>query len=129
VDDDGIGFEVVAASLRADATDVAAFLPALATKLTGALPEQTSVRYRGGLFSGKKTVQAIDVDLGDDRFHIEEQHGRLEASRQRAVRGIVLKNESLHVDAWIEELSANIATAAGTSETARSALKQMLEES
>jgi hypothetical protein len=128
VDEDGIGFEIVAASLRADSSDMSAFLPALAAKLEGALPQQTSVRYHGGLLSKKKSVQAIDVDLGDERFHIEEQHGRLEARRQTAVRGIVLKNEVLAVDAWIDDLSARLADVAQASETGRTALKQMLED-
>ena len=37
------GFELVAASLRADATDLAAFVEALAVKLEGALPGSVRV--------------------------------------------------------------------------------------
>ena len=129
MDDDGIGFELVAASLRADSADIGSFLPALATKLAGALAPQTTVRYHGGFLSKKKSVEAIDVDLGDERFHIEEQQGRIEGRRQSAVRGIVLKNEILPLDSWIEALSTRIAEAAQASETARGALKQMLEGS
>jgi hypothetical protein len=127
VDDDDLGFEMVAASLRADAGDVNAFLPALAVKLEGALPGRCSVRRRGSMFGGKKTVQAIEVDLGETRFHIEEDHGRLVATRQKAVRGIVLKNEELPLDAWIDELSHSVAEEARSSQTGRDALQRMLE--
>lgn len=128
MDDDGIGFEMVAATLREDATDLQVFLPALAVKLTGALPNQTQVKHHGGLF-GKKTVQAIDVDLGEVHFQIEEEHGRLVPTRRKAVRGIVLKSEILSLDAWIEELSTALASEAQRSETSRSALQHMLEDS
>jgi len=128
VDEEGIGFEIVAASLKADAADVNAFLPALAAKLSGALPGSTTVRYHGSLLGKKKTVQAIEVNLGDSRFHIEDDHGRLVASRQKAVRGIVLKNEMLPVDAWIDELGASMTEEAHRSEVGRAALQRMLEE-
>lgn len=129
MEDEDIGFELVAASLRADVGDLSAFLPALAVKLEGALPQQCVVHRRGGHFGGKKTVSAIDVDLGDTRFHVEEEHGRLVATRQKAVRGIVLKNESLTLDQWIDELSQSVTEEAHRSEMGRTALKQMLEES
>ncbi|HZT95779.1 MAG TPA: hypothetical protein VFB34_02970 [Chloroflexota bacterium] len=128
MDEDGIGFELVAASLRSGTQDVKTFMPVLAEKLSGALPQQTQVRYRGGLM-GKKTVQAIEVDLGEARYRIEENHGRLSPSRQKVVRSIVLKNEPLPLDVWIEDLSRTMAEAADASETGRAALQQMLEGS
>lgn len=129
MEEDGIGFEVVAATLRADATDLNAFLPALAVKLEGALPTQTQVRYHSGLFGKKKEVQAVEVDLGELHFQIEEEHGRLVATRRKAVRGIVLKSETLPLDVWIDELSTVLAGEAERSDTGRSALQRMLEGS
>lgn len=128
MDEDGIGFELVAASLRADSGDSTAFLAALAAKLSGALPQQTVVRSGGGHF-GKKTIKSIDVDLGEVRFHVESGQGTLATSRQKAVRGIVLKNESIPIDVWIDELSQNLAEAARESEAGRVALQRMLEGS
>jgi hypothetical protein len=128
MDEEGIGFEMVAASLRADSGDVDAFLPALAAKLEGALPNQCTIRRHGGMFGGKKTVQAVDVNLGDMRFHVEEDHGRLVATRQKAVRGIVLKNETITIDAWIDELSRSVTEEAHKSELGRDALQRMLEQ-
>ena len=52
---DDLGFELLASSLRADTGDLKAFVEALATKLEGALPSQTSVqRKSSGLFSKTK---------------------------------------------------------------------------
>jgi hypothetical protein len=129
MDEDGIGFEILAASLRADSGDLNAFLPALATKLQGALPAQTKVTMSGGMFSRTKRVQAIDVDFGQERFHIEQRGGQLEATRQKTVRGIVLKNEPVTVDVWVEALSECLAVASQSSESARDAIQKMVENS
>ena len=49
--------ELFAASLRADYTDVGAFLEALAAKFQGALPTHTSVTRHAGLFSREHPVK------------------------------------------------------------------------
>jgi hypothetical protein len=128
MEEEGIGFELVAASLRCDAQDSKAFLSALATKLSGALPQQTNVQYRGGLMA-KKSVKAVEVDLADVRYRLEDEHGRLSALRQKVVRGIVLKNETIPVEQWIDELSQTLSTEAQQSESGRAALQQLLERS
>ena len=46
--DSPLQVEMLAASLRADSTDLKAFLEALAAKLEGALPEQTHQRSEPG---------------------------------------------------------------------------------
>lgn len=128
MDDEGLGFELVAASLRADTADSGSFLAALAQKVGGALPERTEVQYGGKLF-GKKSISGLTVDLGDARYMLKQEHGRLMAQRQRVVRGIVLKNEAIPLDLWIEELSQGVAVEAQRSESGRAALQRMLEES
>jgi len=123
------GFELVAASLRADATDVAAFVEALAVKLEGALPGGVRVERRGGgLFSREKRVRRISVSFDETRYDLEREDGMLRTSRRSEVRGIVIKSEALDLDAWIEALSRELATQARESERARVALERLLEE-
>ena len=122
-----LGFELLASSLRADAGDLSAFTEALATKLEGALPQQTTVERRGGgLFSKTKRVHKISVDLGENRFELTADGGRVQASRCKAVRGIVLKTEQLPLDQWIDELSRELTDEAQRSEQARVALQRLL---
>jgi hypothetical protein len=45
---------MVAAGLRADATDLNAFVEARAVKLEGALPGRVAIARHGGLFSRSK---------------------------------------------------------------------------
>src|SRR3954467_1409117 len=91
--------DLLAASLRADATDTAAFLEALAARLEGALPGQVEVQRKGGLFGGKP-VPRSPVRPGDSHYEIEGDGGGPPAPRRRTVvRGIALKSVELPVDA------------------------------
>src|SRR5579875_2036681 len=69
---DGLQFEVLASSLRADLTDTSLFLSALAEKLGGALPQQCVVERRGGLFAREKPISRVSVELGEYRYVIEK---------------------------------------------------------
>ena len=118
-------FDLLAASLRADAGDTKVFVEALAAKLTGAFPERTRVE-RGGFLGGKR-VQRISVELGDERFDLEHDRGRVACIRRSIVRGIALKSEEVALDEWIDELSRRLVEEAGRSERGRVALERMLE--
>jgi len=120
-------FDLVAAALRADASDIPTFVEVLASKLEHALPAQTRVERRGGgLFSREKRVQRIRVDAGTETYELEYTGGGVQAMRANAVRGIVLKREPLPLDAWIESLSRRLAEEAASSEQARLALQRLL---
>jgi hypothetical protein len=124
---EGLGFEVLASSLRADLSDTKAFLAALAEKLGGALPQQCAVEWKGGgLFSKEKHVHRVTVELGENRYAIEHAGHGVRASRARVVRGISLKTEELPVDQWIDDLSRDLAAHAARNAQARMALERLL---
>ena len=124
---DDLGFELLASSLRADAGDIKAFMEALATKLEGALPGQTMVQRKSeGLFSKTRRVHQISVDMGDQRFELTTQGGRVVPTRCKCVRGIVLKTEQIPLDEWIDDLSRHLTQDAQRSEQARLALERLL---
>ena len=119
--------DLVAASLRADAGDLDAFVEALAVKLEGALPGQVVVERRGGLFGGGKRVRRIEVTLGDQRYEAEPDSGRVTCRRRSVVRGIALKTQELDLDAWIASLSRDLVEEADRTERGRQALARLLE--
>jgi hypothetical protein len=123
---EGGSFELLAASLRADATDLDAFVEALATKLSAAFPDSTQVERKG--FRGGGRVRAIDVELGEHRYRLERESGGPACSRARTVRGIVLKNEELDLDEWIRSLAQDLSVSAEQSERGRVALERLLHE-
>jgi hypothetical protein len=120
------GFELLAASLRADARDFNAFLEALATKLSASLPESTNVEREG--FRGRGRVKSISIDLGKHRYGLERNSPGVTCVRASAVRGIVLKNEEVSLDDWIDSLSHDLAEAAEQSDRGRLALDRLLHE-
>ncbi len=126
--DDGMQFELVAASLRADLVDTRAFLGALATKLEGALPALTRVeRARDGLFKSTTHVEAISIDLGTYRYSISAgNRGSWQASRAKIVGGIAIKTDALGVDAWIDALARDLAIHAQSSASAHAALGRLV---
>src|SRR5256885_1464220 len=115
--------EMLAASLRADSTDNRAFLEALAAKLAGSLPNQTTVVRQSSIFSREHPVKEISVTLGDYQYRIgREKQGPIIAQRAKVVRGIVLKTEQIPMDQWIDELATALALEAEHSAQSRIAL-------
>lgn len=125
--DDPLQVELLAASLRADTTDLKAFMEALAVKLGGALPEQTVVTRQNKLFSRDHPVREILVTLGEYQYRISrEQQGPLITLRAKVVRGIVLKTDQVPMEQWVEELAVGLARQATQSAQAREALEHFL---
>jgi hypothetical protein len=119
--------EMLAASLRADTTDLKAFLEALAKKLAGALPNQTVVTRQSKLFSREHPVREIAVTLGEYQYRVShENQGPLLLLRAKMVRGIVLKTDTLPMEQWIEELALGLAQEAAQSFQTRSSLERFL---
>jgi hypothetical protein len=120
--------DLLAASFRADAADVDAFVESLATKLEQAMPGQVRVyRWRGG-FRRPKRVQRIVLDAGDNRLELRLAGRSIETSSSRLSGGIVLKTEPVSVDEWISALTEAVAAEAQRSATTRQALERLLIE-
>ena len=120
--------DLVAAALRADLSDIAAFVEGLATRLELTLPGLVQVRRAKSGFRGPKLVTDIVVQTGDDRLELHRDGGQLRTSRCRVSGGIVIKNEALDVDAWLQALSVAVAAQAERSERTRLALQQLVLE-
>ena len=75
--------------------------------LAGALPDETEVERKGGLFQREKPVRKVTVTLGDHIYTLEDLgRGPLAAHRAKVVRGITLKTEPLPTEDWLADLSA-----------------------
>jgi hypothetical protein len=125
MDDPALSFDRVAASLRADARDLAVFLEVLAGKLGDALPSAVTVEREGGILS-RKRVKRLQVQLGEHRYELTRAGSGLEGRRSHSVRGITLKTEVLAIEDWIAELARHLTEHARGSATARDALDRLL---
>ena len=127
-DDSALDLDLLAASLRADSSDLSAFVESLAAKLEEAVPARTRVdRRRAGMF-GPKSVRGVSVDLGERRLELRADGGSVRTRCARLSGGIVLKNEEVDTEAWLAMLSEALAVEAGRSEATRKALERMLTE-
>jgi hypothetical protein len=121
-------FDLAAAGLRGDGTDLAISIEVLAAKLEQALPGQARVERRGGglLGRGDKRVRAVRVELGTAAYLLGVNGGRVEGFRERQVGGISIKREPLAPDEWIAALTADLRAEAQRSAHARAALEELL---
>ncbi len=123
---DSLDLDLVTASLRADTTDLQAFVEALAVKLEDVLPGRVRVDRRRSGLRGPKVVRRIAIDAGDRRLELVSDGGVLETRGSRLSGGIVLKTELLDIDAWLAAVSEALAAEAGRSEKTRQALERLL---
>lgn len=120
--------DLFAASLRADTSDLNAFVEGLATKLEDALPGIVIVERRRSGFRGPKYVRRISVDGADLRLELDTSAGSIQTFGSRLSGGIVLKREQLSIDDWIGALSGVVAAQAERSAVTRQALERLLTE-
>jgi hypothetical protein len=126
--DRALDIDLIAAALRADSSDLSAFVEALAVKLEEAVPGGVRVeRRRDGMF-GAKQVRRIALDAGDQRLELERAGAGIETRCSRLSGGIVLKRESVDTDAWLEALGQALSAEAKRSQITRQALERLLYE-
>jgi hypothetical protein len=126
LDDDSNDFDLIAASLRADMTDLDAFFEGLAAKLEAAVPQAVRITRAKLGFRGPKVVAAITIMTGPVSLELKRAGAQLQATKARVSGGIVLKTEQLDVEEWLTELTGALKALAGASERARLALERVL---
>src|SRR5579862_5082436 len=84
------------------------FIQYFAQALQTAFPNEAELKYEGGFLS-KKRLAGVSIKLGDDVYAVvKPAKGQIEATKTHVVRGIALKTESLPVDQWLKEVSAQL---------------------
>ena len=125
-DDAQLDLDLIAASLRADTSDLSAFVESLADKLQQVMPGRVRIDRRRTGLSGPKRVRRIALDAGNERLELEADKGVIVTRRARLSGGIVLKNEALETEEWLAALGGALATEAERSATTRQALERLL---
>jgi hypothetical protein len=121
-------FDLAAAGLRADGTDLAMSVEVLAAKLEQALPGVARVERRGGglLGRGEKRVRRVEVELGGCCYQLTVDGAHVQGFRERQSGGIAIKREPLDPNQWIAALGADLRAEAERSAQARAALEKLL---
>jgi hypothetical protein len=121
-----LDIDLLAASFRADSSDVGVFVETLAAKLEEAVPGRVRVERRRDRMFGPKVVRRIALDGGDQRLELRADGRAVETLCARVSGGIVLKNELLAIDEWLNALGAALAAEAERNATTRQALERLL---
>jgi hypothetical protein len=121
-------FDLSAAGLRADGSDLRISVAVLASKLESSLPARTRVERRGSglLGRGEKQVRRVEVNLGETSYELTIEGDRVQGSRERKVGGIAIKREQLDPGQWVSELAAQLREEAERSAEARTALERLM---
>jgi hypothetical protein len=94
-----------AAWLRRFKSDAENNLNAFAHRLKEALPELVTIHECRGLFSRSAKTKGVSVELGEKRYSLEIDGGRLKANIAMVVRGIVLHTKSVDPADWFARLT------------------------
>jgi hypothetical protein len=121
-----LDLDLIAASLRADSSDLSAFVESLADKLEQVMPGRVRIDRRRSGLTGPKRVRRIALDAGNERLELELDKGVIATRRARLSGGIVLKNETLDTDVWLAALGEALAAEAQRSATTRQSLERLL---
>jgi hypothetical protein len=97
-------FDMQAAWLRRFKADAESNLKAFALRLKEAMPELVTVHESGGLFSSGKTT-GVTVELGENRYSLQIERGRLKATIAMVVRGITLNTKTVDPADWFNRLA------------------------
>jgi len=118
--------DMIAAALRADASDLSMFLDVTATKLEDALPDHTVVKRASKLLRKRHRVAEIRVTLGTSVYALRRHHSGIQSSVTHVVHGINLSTDDVNLEEWLTRLSRELAKYAAEQARGREALDRLL---
>jgi hypothetical protein len=97
-------FDTQAAWFRRFRADAESNLKAFALRLKEAMPELVTVQESRSFFSGAAKVTGVTVELGENRYNLALDGGRLKATIAMVVRGITLNTKNVDPAEWFVRL-------------------------
>lgn len=122
---DELDFDMQAAWLRRFKADAESNLTAFALRLKEAMPELVTVHESRGFFSGGRTT-GVSVELGENRYSLEIERGRLIAKVAMVVRGIVLNTRTIDPAEWFSKLAGETKKATEHAKALSQSLNQFM---
>jgi hypothetical protein len=122
---DNLDFDMQAAWLRRFKADAESNLKAFALRLKEAMPDLVTVHESRGFFSGAQTT-GVTVELGENRYSLELERGRLTAKIAMVVRGIVLNTKTIDPAEWFAKLAGETRKATEHAQALSRSLSQFM---
>ena len=125
--DQALEVDVLACSLQMDKNESGDLLEYLATKLSGAMPQETEITRGGWMLSSKKPVVGLSITLGEVGFQmIREKNGHITARQMKIVRGVTLSTKEVPTDKWVQDLASALSALAEKNSKTKEALKKFV---
>ena len=102
---ENIDFDMQAAWLRRFKADAESNLTAFARRLKEAMPELVTVQESRSFFSSASKTTGVTVELGENRYILQIDGGRLKAKIAMVVRGITLNTKNVDPSEWFVRLA------------------------
>jgi hypothetical protein len=99
-----IDFDMQAAWLRRFGADAESNLRAFALLLREAMPQLVTIQESKSLFSRTVKTTGVTVELGDHRYILQVDKGRLHAQVAMVVRGVTLNTKNIAPAEWFTRL-------------------------
>jgi hypothetical protein len=97
-------FDLQAGWLRRFNADAESNLKAFALRLKEAMPDLVTVHEQRGFFVKSGKITGVSIELGENRYRIEVESGRLKTTVAMVVRGIVLNTKVMAPAEWFARL-------------------------
>jgi len=125
--DQALEVDVLACSLQMDKNESGDLLEYLATKLSGAMPQETEITRGGWMLSSKKPVVGLSITLGEVGFQmVREKNGHITARQMKIVRGVTLSTKEVPTDKWVQDLALALSALAEKNSKTKEALKKFV---
>ena len=119
-------FDMAAATLQANASDVPMMLRLLVKQLGDVLGKRLTVEKAGGFLRRSDDIKAVELAMGDDVLRAEVEGSAVRCSIGHSSGGIRIRSEQVGMGEWLKRLLQSLQAEASHSETARRALENIV---
>jgi len=119
-------FDMAAATLQSNASDVHMMLRLLVNQLGDVLGKRLTVEKAGGFLRRSDDIKAVQMAMGDDVLRAEVDDHAVRCTIGHSSGGIRIRSEQVGMDEWLKRLLVALQAEARHSETARQALENIV---
>jgi hypothetical protein len=124
--DEAFDFDMAAATLQANSTDVHMLLKLLVKQLRDVLGKRLTFERAGGRLRKSDDIKSVELSMGDDVLRAEADGATVRCTIGHSSGGIRIRSEQVPMDEWLKRLLKALQAEAQHSESARVALENIV---
>lgn len=123
---DAFDFDLAAASIQSNSSDVHMMLKLLVGQLSDVLGKRLVVERAGGFLRKSDDIRAVRITMGDDLLEALVDGPNVRCTVGHSSGGIRIRSERVDMGEWLKRLLMGLEQEAAHSETARIALENIV---